>query len=245
MEELPVYILDKILEYNSPKDIIKCKKINNYFNNNLQTIFENQNSFVQKRYLKNYKIDNCRNWLSMINYSNKKIIEDNIETYSIILKNTLFDKYSFHQFFSQLREVYDGSLNQYKDLGILFFILFKKNIHLFKVKHSSLTTMEIYRQEIYFYYLIDIYLYKKNKEYLKYLIDIFEDLFTYISKLDDQDKCVIHKIIYTYIHSSYIRGNNFFNLYQVILDLLIKYKIDIIDDENDYYTEYLMMYSDY
>ena len=246
MNDLPIYLIDTIFEFNSPSDIIKCKILNKQYKKNLEKIFTNRNSFIQKKYLDRFRIDKKESWFKIILKLNNFTIENNIETYKIIFKNISFKKNDFFNIFNYLRDIYDTSNK--KNIGILFFDLFFYNLNIFKVNIYSLNELEKYKQEICFYYLIDIYINSKKEEYLKYLSIIFDNLFEFIVNLKNKDEFNLHRVIFNYIYACYVRKPKITELYKLFLNKIDEYELDIYyenDIDDDYYDAYNFIFSDY
>lgn len=243
MNNLPDYLFDKILTFNNPIDIIKCKILNKNYNQTIKQLCNNRNSFIQKTYTNQYPLDNHITWLIMLKKLNKYTVERNTYTYKVMFRNIKVSNNNFFVIFNSLRDIYDSSVGKICEL---FFIFFIKNLDLFKININHLNQIERYRQETYFYYLIDIYLGNRKEKYLNYLDIIFDNLFDYVSNLEFEYECIIHRLIYNYIHQNYIRDPKFCsNLYRLIIHKIDKYKLEIIDEEDEHFDSYHLIYSDY
>lgn len=243
MNKLPEYLIDKILEFNSPLDIIKCKKINRDFNNVLSKIISNSNSFIYQKYNNDFRIDRLSHWLYLINIENQELIENNIDVYSCILKRSEFRKSDFFKIFNNLRDVYDVSTKT--DLGKLFYLLFFSNHNLFTNYKSR---VDSYKQEVFFYYIIDIYLKTSKEEYLNYLIEILDILFRNVDNFNNNYGFFLYRVIYSYIHANYLRSNDK-KLYSIMMKKLEEYGImdfiQFIEVDEEFQEDYNEIYSDF
>lgn len=246
MKTLPHYLFDKILEFNHPFDMIKCKLLNKEYKKNVENLFKNPNSFIQQKYSQTLRIDRYYTWFNMIRYQNLELVQINVITYKTFFKINKLKRNEFYIIFSALRDMYDSSKDF--NIGIIFYEFFINNLNIFKVNIYYLTELERYKQETYFYYLIDIYITSKKGVYLKYLSDIFDDLFLYLFSLEDKDTFILHRIIYNYIHAFYVRKPENSELYRLLLNKIDEYELDIYGENNmdeDFYDAYNFIFSDY
>jgi len=248
MNSIPDYIIDTILTFNNPNDIISFMNTSKYNKNLINDLTSNNNSFIQTQYNLNKPIISKNTWLSLI--SNENFVLKYINFFKIILKNIRFiDKIYYMNIFSEFRNIYD-SLSEEKQLKIvnIFFLLVNNNYHLY---HSrSLFEYEFFVFKNHLLYIFDIFL-NKNKSFLvnsiiyleqildKILIDIKNNPKIYLNDLI-QDAVLLNQL--------YSQSNKFFLnlLYKKIEehDLSTFFLVFDNEDEEDN-NSYIERYSDY
>ena len=159
MNTIPYYIIDKILTFTNPDDIIHFMNISNNNYSLIKNLTLNDNSFIQKQYeLKNSII--CKNtWLDSTN--NKTLILKYSNFFKIIFKQLKFiNKKKYLIIFSNFRNLLDNieTKEQSKIIDIPF-ILILNNYHFY---NNNIFEYQFFIFKSHLLYIFDIFLNKKK-----------------------------------------------------------------------------------